>query len=195
MVWFSLCAREVPGSIPGWPKSQLFKYLTQQFHVLRKIAFFENLFEKQSAKQIIKTYKSEHYHYQLLTTFMGQCSSGMILALGARVPDSIPGCLQLGTIQIIGPNNFMFQEHCIFWEIIWKTVCKTDYEIYELEQYGYQLLTTIFLERVLVVWSSLCVREVAGAIPGCPQLVINQIILICVPKKPCSQEYCVFLRN
>ena len=39
---------------------------------------------------------------------MGKCSSGMILAMGARAPDSIPGCLQLGTIQIIGPNISMF---------------------------------------------------------------------------------------
>ena len=59
---------------------------------------------------------------------MGQCSSGMILALGARAPDSIPGCLQLGTIQIIGPNISMFSSKLHFWEIILKTVCKTDYK-------------------------------------------------------------------
>ena len=61
--------------------------MSQQLHVLRNIAFFQKLIEKQSAKQIIKTYKSEHYHYQLSSTFMGHCSSGIILALGARAPD------------------------------------------------------------------------------------------------------------
>ena len=45
------------------------------------------MFEKQCAKQIAKTYKLEHNRYQLLTTiFIGQWSSGMILALGARGP-------------------------------------------------------------------------------------------------------------
>ena len=122
----SLWVREVAGAIPGCPQLVNSNNLSQQFHVLRNIAFLEKLIENKSAKQITKTYKSEHYHYQLLTTFMGQCSSGMILALVASAPDSIPGCLQLGTIQIIGPNNSMFSSKLHFWEIILKTVCKTD---------------------------------------------------------------------
>ena len=106
--WFSGMILAL-GAIAGWPKSRLFKNMSQQLHVLRNIAFFPKLIEqKKSAKKIIKTYKSEHYHYQLLTTFMGQCSSCTILAMGARAPISSPGCLQLGTIQIIGPNISMF---------------------------------------------------------------------------------------
>ena len=47
--------------------------------MLINIAFFEKLFEKHSAKQIIKKFKLEQYDYQL-SIFMGETSSGMILA-------------------------------------------------------------------------------------------------------------------
>ena len=71
---------------------------------------------------------------------MGQLSSAIILSWCAGGPGFTPGYPQRATIQIIGPNNFIFQEHCIFWEIIWKAVCKTDYK--NLEHNDFQLLTT-----------------------------------------------------
>ena len=46
-----------------------------------KTAFSEKIIENQSAKQITEIFEFEHYRCQLLITiFVGQWSSGMILA-------------------------------------------------------------------------------------------------------------------
>ena len=74
-------------------------------------------------------------------------SSGRFSLWVREVAGAIPGCPQLVINQIIGPNNSMFSSKLHFWEIILKTVWKTDYK--NLEHNDYQLLQT-----VLWPWSS-----------------------------------------
>ena len=55
---------------------------------------------------------------------MGQLSCAIILSWCAGGPGFTPGCPQRATIQIIGPNNFIFQEHCIFEKLFEKQSAK-----------------------------------------------------------------------
>ena len=78
--------RGVAGAIPGCPQLGITELIGSNNSIFsEKTAFSEKIIENQSAKQITKIYEFEHYRYQLLITiFVGQWSSGMILALSAR---------------------------------------------------------------------------------------------------------------
>ena len=78
--------RGVAGEIPGCPQLGITELIGFNNSILSgKTAFSEKIIENQSAKQITKIYEFKHYRYQLLINIVvGQWSSGMILALGAR---------------------------------------------------------------------------------------------------------------
>ena len=81
--------------------------LSQQFHILRNIAFFEKLNETQDAPQIIK--KLVNWSTMIINCWQPSSKdSGLEVRFSLwkqEVTGSINGCPKLGIIELIGPNN------------------------------------------------------------------------------------------
>ena len=143
--WFSLRVREVPGSIPGCPLRRISKLICP------KNAIFLLLVSEIIWKTVCTTDDKKLINWRTLIINCWQPSlwdSALEVRFSLWKPEvtgSINGCPQLRIIELIGPNNSISWVIFHFWEIIWKTVCKTDYEKYKLEHYDYQLLTIIFM--------------------------------------------------
>ena len=90
--------------------------------------FFEKLNENQYAPQMIK--KPIKWSTMIINCWLPSSWDSAIevsFSLWEReFTGSINGCPKLGIIELIGPNNSISWVMLLFWEIIWKTVCKQD---------------------------------------------------------------------
>ena len=117
---------------------------SQQFHILSNIAFFEKLFEKQYAKQIIK--KKLNWS-NMIIIYQSLWERGRVVWFSLRfreVPVSVPRGPQRRITKLICPNNSIF---LLFFQKLYEKqyapqmIKKTCILVHT----DYQSLTTIFM--------------------------------------------------
>ena len=169
---------------------------SQQFHIFSNIAFFEKLFEKQSAKQI-KKIQTGALWVSIVDNHLYRKVSGLASWLSRWVREatgSLPDCPQRGIIETICPNKFIISGILHFLEKLNEKQYAPQM-IKKLINWGTMIINCwqpSSWDGALEVWFSLWKREVSGSTSGYLQ---HRIIELIGHNNSISSVILHFLRN